>query len=208
MAAIPYRIETPRLVIRCLHPTDAGLMQTAISESLMHLRPWMPWAQAEPISMEARVSLLRQFRAQFDSDQDYTFGIFDPQETRLLGGSGLHKRRGPQALEVGYWIHVAETGKGLATEVTRALTEAAFALHGVRWVELRCDPQNLASQAVPRKLGFSHEATLKQRDTTALGELRDTMVWSLFKADYQAQTQAEIDTRYFDATGAEISIAR
>ncbi len=203
MAAIPYRIETPRLVIRCLHPADAEMMQTAISESLMHLRPWMPWALAEPISMEARVSLLRQFRSQFDSDQDYTFGIFDPQESRLLGGTGLHKRRGPHALETGYWIHVAETGKGLAGEVTRALTQVAFGFHGVRWVEIRCDPANLASQAIPRKLGFTHEATLKQRETTALGDLRDTMVWTLFQD--QVQAAPELKLRFFDATGAEIS---
>lgn len=202
MAAIPYRIETPRLVIRCLQPSDAQLMQTAISESLMHLRPWMPWALAEPLSMPSRVKVLRQFRSQFDSDQDYTFGVFNPQQNRLLGGSGLHRRREPQSLEIGYWMHVAETGKGLASEVSQALVQTAFAFHGVRWLEIRCDPANLASQAVPRKLGFSHEATLKQRDKTALGEPRDTMVWSLFKSDYRPQS--EITLHFFDATETEI----
>ncbi|MES2731624.1 MAG: hypothetical protein V4714_07745 [Bacteroidota bacterium] len=43
-----YRIETDRLVIRCYEPSDAEKLKNAITESLDHLRPWMPWAQNEP----------------------------------------------------------------------------------------------------------------------------------------------------------------
>jgi hypothetical protein len=39
-----YRIETDRLVIRCYQPSDAAMLLAAITESLDHLRPFMPWA--------------------------------------------------------------------------------------------------------------------------------------------------------------------
>ena len=66
-----YRINTPRLVLRCWDPADATLLSTAISESLDHLRPWMPWVQEEPQPIDARVNRLRRFRGDFDLDRDY-----------------------------------------------------------------------------------------------------------------------------------------
>ena len=38
-----YRIETKRLVVRCYDPSDAPLLAESVTESLEHLRPWMPW---------------------------------------------------------------------------------------------------------------------------------------------------------------------
>ena len=59
-----YRIQTPRLVIRCWQPADAPLLADAVTASLEHLRPWMPWVHAEPEELEAKVQRLRGFRAQ------------------------------------------------------------------------------------------------------------------------------------------------
>lgn len=183
---IPYTIQSPRLIIRCYQPSDAALLKTAVDESLEHLLPWMPWAKFEPTSLAEKVQRLRLMRGQFDLDQDYTYGIFNREENRVLGGCGLHKRRGPRALEIGYWIHSQEIGKGYATEVAAALIKAGFDCHPIDWIEIRCDPANLASQAVPKKLGFRHEATLKARDQDTAGQPRDSMVWSLFRKDYLA----------------------
>ena len=48
----PYRIETERLVIRCYEPRDAAMAKEAIDSSLDHLRPWMPWTENEPQTLE------------------------------------------------------------------------------------------------------------------------------------------------------------
>ncbi len=52
------------------------------------------------------------------------YGIFDSNETVVLGGSGLHTRIGPGALEIGYWVQADHIGKGYATEVCAALTRS------------------------------------------------------------------------------------
>jgi len=67
-----------------------------------------------------------------DLDQQYVYGIFDHDETRVLGSSGLHNRVGDQALEIGYWIHAAWINQGYATEAAAALTKVAFLFHQVR----------------------------------------------------------------------------
>ena len=49
----------------------------------------------------------------------------------------------------------AYTGRGLATAAAAALVEQAFGLPGVDWVEIVHDEQNVASDRIPRKLGFT-----------------------------------------------------
>ena len=154
-----YRIVTPRLVLRCWDPRDAPLLKDAIDSSLDHLRPWMPWARHEPQTVAQKVELLREFRGQFDLGSNSVYAIFDAAEERVLGGTGLHPRIGPGGLEIGYWIRADAAGRGFATESTAALTRVAFEVAGVERVEIRCAPENLASAAIPRKLGYSEEAT-------------------------------------------------
>ena len=62
---------------------------------------------------------------------------------------------GPEALEIGYWIRADAVGQGYATESTAALTRVAFEVVDVERVEIRCVPENRASAAIPRKLGYS-----------------------------------------------------
>ena len=146
---MPYRIETPRLVLRCWEPDDAPLMKEAVDSSLEHLRPWMPWARFEPQSLDEKVQLAREFRGQFDLGEQYVYGIFEPDESRALGGSGLHPRGGDGSLEIGYWIRADSIGQGLATEVAAVLTRVGFEHFGLDRVDLSCDPENERSSEHP-----------------------------------------------------------
>ena len=168
-----YRIVTPRLVVRCWDPSDAPLVKESVDANLEYLRPWMPWAMEEPTDLTARIQWLRKSRGEFDLGKDFTFGIFDREETLVIGGTGLHTRLGPQAREIGYWIRQDHAGQGLATEVAAALTRVAFVVDGVTRVEIRCDPRNTRSAAIPRRLGYQHEATLRRRILGSDGQPRD-----------------------------------
>ncbi|WP_437943824.1 GNAT family N-acetyltransferase [Sorangium sp. So ce281] len=180
----PDRILTARLTLRAWRPEDALLIREAIDTSLAHLRPWMPWAAHEPSSMEATTALLEKFRDDFTEGRDFHYGIFMRDERDVLGGTGLHPRIGPGALEIGYWLRATATRCGYATEAVAGLTRVALEELGVSRVEIRCDPRNTASAAVPRRLGYRHVTTLEANTLTPAGEPRDTMVW--------AQTAAEL----------------
>jgi RimJ/RimL family protein N-acetyltransferase len=177
----PYRIDTERLVIRCWNPEDAPLLKAAVDHNIEHLKPFMPWAWYEPTDLETKVNLLRTFRGKFDLDQDFTYGIFSRDERQVLGGCGLHTRQGKFALEMGYWIDHDHCREGLATEAAEALTEAAWTVDGIDRVEIRHQPDNLASARVPEKLGYTREAVLRRTNTLFPGEFRDSVVWVTFR---------------------------
>ncbi|MHA1619024.1 MAG: GNAT family N-acetyltransferase [Promethearchaeota archaeon] len=179
-----YRIETERTVIRCYHPRDAPLLEQGVQESLEHLKPWMPWAHSNPEPMEMKITRLRLFRSQFDLDKEYIFGIFNLDETKLIGGAGFHPRVGPKAVEIGYWIHIDYINQGYGTEITGALTKIALEKYNFARVEIHCDPLNFASASIPRKLSYVHEATLKGRSLDERGKLRDSMIWSITKEEF------------------------
>ena len=199
-----YRVISPRLVIRCWNPEDAPLVKEAIDSSIDHLLPWMPWAADEPLELQQRIERVRRWRGQFDLGSDFFFGIFNPEESRVLGGTGLRPRVGPGGLEIGYWIRKDATHQGLATEAAAALTRVAFEIESMYRVEIHCDPQNLGSAAVPRKLGFTREAVLRQRARDPLGDLHDTEIWTLLRQDYPASPAVAVAITALDALGREI----
>jgi RimJ/RimL family protein N-acetyltransferase len=198
----PYRIVTERLVLRSWEPRDAPLLKEAVDSSIDHLLPWMPWAVHEPQSLEDKVALLRQFRGKFDLGQDFTYGIFTPDEEQAVGGTGLHTRIGDDAFEIGYWIRASRAGEGLGTESTAALTRVAFELTDVDRIEIRCEPENERSRAIPRKLGYREEATLRRR--LRHPEPRDVVVYSLFRDDFGSSPAATAVVEAYDAVGTRV----
>ena len=156
-----YVIRTERLEIRCYERGDVRALHQEVLDNIDALRPWMPWIEYEPMTLEERGILLRTFRARFDAGEDYVYGVFERDGTRLLGGTGLHTRAGPGALEIGYWIVSDRWGEGLATEVAAAMTRVGFERMHAEKIEIRVSPTNQRSLAVPRKLGYREEGTLR-----------------------------------------------
>ena len=196
----PYRIETERLIIRCYEPRDAPLLKDAVDSSLEHLRPWMPWAEADPLTLEEQTDLLKSFRAQFDASESFVMGIFSANETEQIGGSGLHPRVEPGGLEIGYFVRASATRQGFVTESTAALTRVGFEICEADRIEIRIDPDNEASIGVPRKLGFTEEATLRRRlPGRAGGPLRDVTIFTMFREDFDPTIAPRI--KAFNARG-------
>jgi ribosomal-protein-serine acetyltransferase len=149
---LPERIEGDGLLLRRWRVEDAELLGRAVAESVEHLRPWMPWAAEEPLTIAARRQLIASWERDWEGGGDVVLGVFSAAE--VAGGTGLHRRRGPGALEIGYWLHPAFVGRGIATATARLLTSTALALPGIDRVEIWHEIANHRSGAVPRRLGF------------------------------------------------------
>ena len=203
---VPYRIETERLVLRCYDPADAPLLKDAVDRSREHLWPWMDWTPAEPEPIAYVVQRLREFRAQFDRDENWIYGVFAPDESRILGGTGLHPRGGGRSLEIGYWIASDSTRQGYATELTAVLTRIGFELVGLDRVDIQIDAENEASLGIPQKLGFVHEGTFRRRLLRREGEpAGDSTMWTMLREEYDAASwPGAYPYRAFDVVGERV----
>ena len=128
-------------------------MVDAVTASIEHLRPWMPWISFEPQNVEQRRMLIEEWSNEWETKQSFTFGIFENDV--LVGSTGLHVRSGPGTLEIGYWVHAAHVGRGIATLGARAMVEVGFEIPEVDAIEIVHDPLNTASKRIPEKLNFA-----------------------------------------------------
>jgi RimJ/RimL family protein N-acetyltransferase len=206
VGAPPYRIETERLVVRCWEPRDAPLLKEAVDASLEHLLPWMPWARHEPQTLDDKIELIRRFRGGFDLGTDFPYAIFDRDESQALGGSGLHRRGDDDSLEIGYWLRPSAVGSGLVSETVAALTVSAFRWCDAERVDIRVEATNERSLAVPRRLGFTEDATLRRRLPRLVGEAQsgDAVVFSMFAEELPGSPAAAVAFTAYDAAGREL----
>lgn len=187
------RVPTPRLperlegrgglLLRRWRPDDAAALGRAVAESAEHLRPWMRWMALEPQTLAERRAMLTAREREWERGGDVLLGIF--AGGRIAGSCGLHRRRGPAVLELGYWIHPGQTRRGLATEAARLLTDAAFAVPGIAYVEVHHDRANVASAGVPRRLGFRFEGTAPDH-VTAPAEAGVDCTWRMEQERWRA----------------------
>jgi RimJ/RimL family protein N-acetyltransferase len=155
--APPPRIDTPDFTMRAWSVEDALTLETALRSSEAHLRAWTPWVldgRVPGLSIEER---LRRHAADFAAGIEWVYGMFSPTSDEVLGACGLYPRVGPEAVEIGYWLAVTQTGRGLATRATALLTQLAFSDPKIDRVEIHCDAGNVASARVPQRLGYSAE---------------------------------------------------
>ncbi len=201
MRTPPYRIETQRLVIRCYEPRDAPAMKDCVDSSLPELQSRLPWALDDPQTVDEKVELLRGMRSKFDSDADYIMGVFTPDDSRQLGGTGLHPRIETGAFEIGYFVRSDSAGQGVAKESTGVLVDVGLRRCGASRIEINVEPDNERSLAIPRSLGFVEEALLRGRCPWPDRPPRDVVVFSMFPDTWDPERA--VDYRAFDSMGRD-----
>jgi RimJ/RimL family protein N-acetyltransferase len=144
----------------------------------------MAWTAHEPLSFEQRVERMRTSRGHFDLGSDYTYGIFDKRDGSLLGVIGLKLGANVDERELGYWLHVAHVGRGIALEAALAIVRVAFDIEGLANIDLRTEPHNERSARLAEKLGFSGPVLDPLSTPTGDGAKRDAHVYSLSRLEY------------------------
>jgi RimJ/RimL family protein N-acetyltransferase len=176
---VPTEIVTERLLIRAPRAGDGTTVNAAIVESFDELHRWLPWAVTVP-SVEESELWVRRSAIEFARRDELPVLLFARADGRLVGASGLHRIdwRVPR-FEIGYWARTSCVGRGYVSEAARALTQLCFERFAAARVEIRMDSDNMRSRAIPERLGFTLEGTLRRDSLGTDGGLRDTCVYAL-----------------------------
>ncbi|SRR6266511_2600201 len=108
-----------------------------------------------------------------------TFLIVDAATDELRGA--IEIRLG-EVGSIGYWVAKEARGRQVATGATKMLSRWAVTEGGVERLELTTHPENIASQRVAEKAGFTREGILRSHIRFPEGR-RDSVLYSLLPSD-------------------------
>ncbi|MEU8983882.1 GNAT family N-acetyltransferase [Streptomyces sp. NPDC048309] len=145
-------IECGDFVLRCWRgQSDFAPAFKLIEESLDHLRPWESWVARH--SAASTREFLATSESKWTSGDVYNYAI--AKDGTLIGMCQTYRGAEPQGRRMGYWLHPAATGQGIATRATAAMVTEMFTLPDVEYLEIVHDLSNTSSAAIPRRLGFT-----------------------------------------------------
>lgn len=147
--------------LRPLEDSDLDEVHALIEADRDYLARWMPWAPKQTV--EDTLNFIRASRRQLAEENGLQAAIVC--EGEIVGVIGYHaidwKRR---ATSIGYWLGEKHQGRGTMTRAVRALVDHALSVWKLSRVEIRVATKNSRSRAIPERLGFRWERTLRRAE--------------------------------------------
>lgn len=147
------------ILLKVLEKSDATAFYAVVDRNRNYLREWLPWVDGMncPEDYEPVISM---WRKQLSDEDGFQAGIFYKGE--VVGMIGLHGiDRGNRKTSIGYWLDSDYQGKGIMTRSCQAVIDYVFHTLNLNRVEIRCGTGNSKSRAIPERLGFTHEGTIR-----------------------------------------------
>lgn len=147
-----------------------------------YLRQWLPWVDHTKTVKDTAI-FLEESRIFNDSKKRFTTFIF--WEDELVGSIGfVNIDEGNKIGEIGYWLHQEYQGKGIVGQTCKTLVAYGFTKLQLNRIEIKVASKNQKSRAIPNRLGFQHEATL--REALQLYEtFHDLEIYSLLHSEWK-----------------------
>ena len=156
------RVLTGSLRISLSIPQYADELFALTDRNRLFLRRWLPWLDGTMTPEDTRQFLALQVQ-RFASGESLHVTIFSDES--IAGVAGFNSMDRTNGIGyIGYWLGEEFTGKGIMTTVVRDLIEVGRTYYSLQKVDIRCATGNSRSRAIPERLGFSHEGTLRHAE--------------------------------------------
>jgi ribosomal-protein-alanine N-acetyltransferase len=153
-------LTTDRLHLRQIQPSDAeALFATFSDKEVMEF-----YGETPHRSVDDSRELIRQQHVWYAQKEGIRWGITRKGEDHVIGSCGFYRfGEDSQRAETGYELNRAFWQQGIMMEAMTAILTYAFTELKLHRVEAVVDDVNERSKGLLRKLGFTHEGTLRQR---------------------------------------------
>ena len=180
-------LDGARVRLRAVRPDDEADLLAVFGDA-DHLRYW----SHGPLADAAAARRYREGMEAGLADRTLFQWVVTEGDDRLAGTVTLCDwDRDHRRAEIGFILHPARAGRGLATDAVRTVLRFGFGEMGLWRVEADVDPDNAASLRLLERLGFQHEGTLRQRWFT-FGTWKDTLILGLLAADFETDGQGGV----------------
>lgn len=146
------------LVIPAERVTLTGIRPAAADDLRLGGTGGFDWIDGGPYegTREACSYLMKAYEAGVHRPEFGVFALVRPEDGRAIGGIGFHGAPdGEGRVEIGYDLVAGARGNGYATEALRALTGWALAREDIGLVFLTIEHDNVSSQGVATRAGFT-----------------------------------------------------
>jgi ribosomal-protein-alanine N-acetyltransferase len=146
---------TTTVGIRPARAGDAAALAALYRENRDHLAPFEPVRDEEFFTAEGQARRLAGLLAEHEQGRAHPYVI--EVDGELAGRITVtNVALGPfRSGSLGYWVAAPHTGRGAATAAVRAVLDECFTRHGLHRIEAATLVDNLASQAVLLRNGFT-----------------------------------------------------
>lgn len=142
----------------------------------------------EPLTALAEADkLLAGFARAVANGSEFHWGVrpLDPADNTLLGSVNLQWNRPRRRAETGYYFARRYWGQGYGKEALAAVLDFGFGALGLNRIEAMVYPENVASSALLRSLGFQQEAYLREH-AWEKGRYWDDLIFGLLRREWEA----------------------
>lgn len=176
------KVETDRLVLRQRTIDDVPDMFAYVSlENVAYPAGLPPIATLED---EYDYFENRYYQNLEKANLPSGYGITVKGSDRVIGSCDFNHHHEDDVFEIGYMLHPDFWGRGYMTEAVSALIEIGFTLLNLHKVEIRCYGSNKQSQRVAEKLGFTLEASIRDRKDIQGNRCHD-LAYGLLKREWE-----------------------
>jgi RimJ/RimL family protein N-acetyltransferase len=143
-------IETERLILKLYEEKGRVDFIALLTDERV-----MRYVDKGVMSPEAAGALWEKMMTLYGQGVDTIWAVFARDDGRYVGNASIRPRTERRSdREIGYYLLEAEWGKGLGTELARALVEYGFEKLGLRAVYATVDYRNGASIRILEKVGM------------------------------------------------------
>ena len=162
---------------------EADIPQLLRSPPDDEMRRWLT-IRANPVTEESvRAELIAPSQAGWRDGTMAHFAIYETARDRLLGTISVRFYRHGIG-EIGYDLLPHGRGRGVATRAVKLVARWAFGELGIERLELRTHPDNVASQRVAERAGFTNEG-IERLSRRLYDERHDCIVFSLLPGELE-----------------------
>lgn len=168
-------LSSELLRLRPVRSSDLDTFLTQLND-LAHRGPHFP------LGLHAEPAFRRKYETDgFWSDREGMLAMVDPDEDIVGEIEFFPIADYLTGFELSYLVFGPQRrGRGYATEAVRLLTAYLFARERIERLQLNIHPDNLASQRVAEKAGYTREG-LMRRCWFNHGRFHDLQVWSMLR---------------------------
>lgn len=168
--------------LRLLDEADVPELHGLIEANRAYLARWLPWAASQTLA--DTLDFIRRTRSQLSANDGLQAAIVLGEG--MVGVIGYHGVDWPnRSTRIGYWLDESHQGRGTMTAAVRLLVDHALTVWQLNRVEIRAAVENRRSRAIPERLGFREEGTLRQFQLID-GRYLDCVSYSMLAADWRA----------------------